>query len=336
MYQGKALPDDQGHNNLTQRMASSIAWANRAQAHPDTLAEILRPSLQHWADQPDASMDIEERLAEVSEQIAKAQVEYIEKRDKEAQATQDQLAEALGDAVPVADARFLICRSGTKNFYPFDFQRKEFCATPQQGYDGLYAFIRTNWTKANGCPVNHKKRSGEQIVDRAPRDYIRENSVQVKVMKKSFIEERSTVKGDERGVKLVLPAGERRFLTAEEAPDVHEWLMALSGDDPEVQRLFTLWIAALYRQEKRSCLLYISGAKNAGKSTFAQGVARMWDASPAKLGQVFERFNGDCENTPIWWADEKMAMPRGVDIAARIRELITLRDHKIERKGHEI
>ncbi len=113
--------------------------------------------------------------------------------------------------------------------------------------------------------------------------------------------------------------------------DVEALLVAYAGDQLDDLKM---WIAAC--RSDRLCApsraLVIVGRKGLGKSLFAHGLARIWNADAVPASVLCARFNGALEYCPIVLADERL--PEDLTGEA-FREIIARRRHSIELKGKE-
>ena len=114
--------------------------------------------------------------------------------------------------------------------------------------------------------------------------------------------------------------------------DVNTWLQLLGGIDYEL--LFD-WMAHIKTLSEPLGALYLKGAAAVGKSLFVAGIAKLWrSGSYTQLTHALQQFNDSLIHSPIVFADE--GLPKIRDITAKMRDLITSRDLKIERKGKPI
>jgi hypothetical protein len=99
--------------------------------------------------------------------------------------------------------------------------------------------------------------------------------------------------------------------------DIDGWLDALFGDDRELGKN---WIAAVTLLHEQSAALALIGAKSAGKTMLAEGLARLWRRSGAvKLDAIMGNFNGSLLSCPLVVADE--SLPRDSSGKVRSQEL---------------
>jgi hypothetical protein len=114
-------------------------------------------------------------------------------------------------------------------------------------------------------------------------------------------------------------------------PQIDRWLRSLGGADAD--KLLD-WIATITDLSRSSSALYLTGAKSAGKSMLAQGLARLWtDGGPALLENVLDKFNDDLTRCPLMWADEQLPQTWGKKSAStKLREVITADTRTLNRK----
>ena len=112
--------------------------------------------------------------------------------------------------------------------------------------------------------------------------------------------------------------------------DINKWLTLLGGDYSD--KLFD-WLATFCDLSAPTCGLYIMGNPGYGKGMLAEGLAKLWDATPVKYKDVVEAFNGGLQQTALVWADETIPVQRnGQTPSAIFRELVGNSAHTLNRK----
>jgi hypothetical protein len=84
-----------------------------------------------------------------------------------------------------------------------------------------------------------------------------------------------------------------------------------------------------------SCAIYLDGPRGAGKSLFANGLARLWNGgNPTVMARVIgDGFNADLARCPLIFADEALPTKwHGKQTSAELREFITRNRHTLARK----
>lgn len=119
----------------------------------------------------------------------------------------------------------------------------------------------------------------------------------------------------------------RRELTPAFDKEVHEYLQAFGGDQPE---RFLDWCALVPNLNQMLCGLYTQGEKNTGKTLFASGIARLWSDSFSTLDNVFAPFNDTLTKNPFCFADERL--PKSDTVIDDIRNLIGKKTRSLNRK----
>lgn len=122
-----------------------------------------------------------------------------------------------------------------------------------------------------------------------------------------------------------------RKLTPEYDDQVDTWLRWFAGDQFEV---ISDWLAVATRLDEPCAALYLDGAPNAGKTMFAEGVARLWTTERAsKLENAMSNFNDGLSKCPLVLADETIPRDyRGRARTAELREFIQARTRPLNRK----
>lgn len=109
--------------------------------------------------------------------------------------------------------------------------------------------------------------------------------------------------------------------------EIDQWLTLLGGDQSEKLKD---WVAVAGRLDKPVCAVYLHGGKDAGKSMFAMGLARLWSSGPTPMRSAFSEFNSLMATNPLILADE--SLPRRMD-SAFLREFVATNEHSLRRKG---
>jgi hypothetical protein len=112
--------------------------------------------------------------------------------------------------------------------------------------------------------------------------------------------------------------------------NIDKWFRILGGD--QADKLLD-WVASFQDLTRQTCAIYFSGPPSTGKSTFANGMARLWikHGSPTELRRILENFNGDLLRCPLIFADEYV--PQGKNVTAEIRQIIGSDSRTLSRKN---
>lgn len=144
---------------------------------------------------------------------------------------------------------------------------------------------------------------------------------------------RSTTFAD--GVLVVSVAAPRSDLEPEYSALVEIGMHRLAGDwYPQLRR----WVAGLTRSELPCRALVLSGAKGTGKSLLLDGLARIWPGGAAQMRHVVgKRFNESILESPFAVADDDSSPAEsGLVLAAYLRQAVSDRVQKVERKFHDM
>lgn len=122
-----------------------------------------------------------------------------------------------------------------------------------------------------------------------------------------------------------------RLIDVEESPNVARWLELLGGTQHEV---LLDWLAAVTRLGEPCSALYLEGAKGAGKTLLANGIAAIWTTDgPTTLEDSFAHFNSMALSCPVVFADEVMPTDfQGKGRTGQLRQFIQARQRTLRRK----
>lgn len=117
-------------------------------------------------------------------------------------------------------------------------------------------------------------------------------------------------------------------------PEVDQYLGFLAGDDKD--KLLD-WLSVVTRQDRSCTALYLRSPPGFGKSTFFNGLARLWTTGTATtLGRALKEFNAKIANCPLVVADEVMPKEFRDDLGTgAIREFIAATQRDVVRKFKE-
>ena len=115
-------------------------------------------------------------------------------------------------------------------------------------------------------------------------------------------------------------------------PFVAKWLAALGGKHHES---LLDWLVRVPQLDKPLCALYLQGEKGIGKNLFAQGVAKLFNASTVDYSVLGDRFQAPLLRSPVIFADESVQLShfRAHQGTSIFRSLIGSGSHQIEQKG---
>ena len=261
---------------------------------PDELAEVLRPSLEVWAGEDGAKLDIDEELAKATDRIRRSQVDYLEKRAQESKKYEG-LRKAFGvgegkQADPVVDAAFLkrhaIIAYG-RSYYVFDFSKGEYLDPVSR--ELIVPKARDAWESEITPPgvsltyTNEKGESKTKTVGRIIEDHCTVASLVVGSMSvdQNWFDPTSGV--------LYCVEAPKRVTDAAYSSSVDEWLKHLVGFE-NLDKILD-WLAGVPQLDKQCCALYLSGPSGAGKSLLSNAIARIWTTTPTKFDTLAGSFN---------------------------------------------
>lgn len=111
---------------------------------------------------------------------------------------------------------------------------------------------------------------------------------------------------------------------------IDTWLQHLSGAQWPLLRKWLYWCTHL---SAPCAALFFTGAKGAGKTLIAYGLARLWGEEPTPLSGLMGGFNGAITRCPLALADETVPKDfQGNVRSEELREIIQARSRPLRRK----
>lgn len=343
VLKGESIAPGGERDIALQRICALIATID-PDTDPETLAEVLRPSLTVWANEPDARHDIDGELSKAVDKIARSQAYGKEKRAK------DQTEAAKMKQLSIALARRLDGEKGAysdeeimqfandQNCTVEEFQKRWIVQKGKAFYiyvDGRYKGPRVKdelecalptdlapapvmWTVTDVDSGKIRKRTAKEMAA-----YY--GSVAGRIVADLRIDKSYYDPETETFYEAVCP---RRSIAPKHHHEVDRWLRLLGGENAD--KLLD-WLATVTDLSMQTCALYFSGTPGAGKGMFAKGVARLWtDGAPTRLANILNGFNHDLTRCPVIFADEKLPDKKG--ISSELRELIGTETMTLARK----
>ena len=123
-------------------------------------------------------------------------------------------------------------------------------------------------------------------------------------------------------IRNIVPAYDEKIQT---------WLELLGGAYKD--KLLD-WVASITQLDRPTCAVYFAGVKGAGKTMFAEGLAKLWTpGGTTKIDQMLDsNFNGSIVRCPVVLADEHIPSKNRAKISADIRALIGTTEFSLKRK----
>lgn len=123
----------------------------------------------------------------------------------------------------------------------------------------------------------------------------------------------------------------RRQIAAVFHPEIDEWLRIAAGPQYEVLKT---WMACVTNLSMPCVALFLTGAKDTGKSLIALGLSRFWTTDgPTTLVEAFSAFNENLARSPLCFADEQLPKDfKGYAKNGELREHIQARTRPYNRK----
>lgn len=325
---GESFADPGNRDTAMQRVASSLVWADEGKTTVDGLAELLRPSLQIWADEPDAILDVEEELDKIKDKLSRASGDFKEQKGEELARLEGLRNALVKDADP--DFKHLALQQDN-TYYVYSFDDEEYwpaCTSKE-----LPLIIRDAWPEGTPVELSYltakgetKKKTTTQLLDEYG-TVVREVVHSMSLGSSSY---------NPATKVLHVPTALRRSLEPEFYPEIDEWLSLLPKHQKHLPMLLD-WIATCMDLTRMSAAIYLSGPKGTGKSLLSTGLARLWSGGgPSKLEHVFHRFNDTILRCPFIVLDESWKGDNNINLCAQLRELVGNMSHQIEQKGKPV
>ncbi len=363
VLKGKSMANPGERDQTLQGVCSTIAWFPEGrEADPAELAEILRPSLQVWADEPgDDKKTIEQEMAKAIDKIKRNQQDYWAKQ-AELRPKLAGIARALGvdldddeatidisksEKARVKDVpnEFFIRRSIIQyrdSYYIYDFRIEQY--TGMKKPSELIPVLRDAWADGpDTLDIEYENAKGKTCIKAAPQiaqEYCTNTDKVIGFMTEgeSWFE---------------IKKGRSTFHEAIAQPQVTEavydeqidlWLKLMVGSGrckptkrfpegrPVIDLLFD-WIAAVPQLGSQNSALYLDGFGGAGKGLLSNGLSRIWhNGGPTEFELVTGSFNNDIARCPLLRIDEGLPDKRG-DITKKLRSMLGTQSFTLNEKN---
>ncbi len=329
LLRGDSLADRGERDHVLQGVCATVAWLPEGRtADPDELAELFRPSLSVWANEPDAAKTIEEELAKASDKILRSQEDWHAQHsltDKQKSALLRAVGKSENDASDTVDWRCVIVQHSS-TYFVYNFKKEEFSRRLIKEEVLLYADRAWEGVKAYSTSyINEAGDEKTKTVSKLLLDY----GVVVSSIEADLTITQSYLDRD-RDVFVQL-AGKRRSLKPQFDPLIDEWLHLVFKDHYEKG---CDWLASLFTLDKPCCALYLQGPSGACKSVFSDGIAKLWEYGKSiKYTRVAQRFNAESAKSPFHWIDEGIKKKERIS-SRDLRTFIAETDFEVEEKGH--
>ena len=320
-------------DEVLQGVCSTIAWMRPfRETDPSLLAKVFLPTFELWANEPDATKNIEDELEKATSKIERSQEDYQDKledereelkgierallRNKEVYAED---AEEENEEVPLSVIRHAAIIQKGPYYYLWDFKKQDYCSACV--WDEMSPTLRESW--ASAPPLNFQyqtyNREGNKVL--LPKQALLD----------SFATRVSRVVADWSIQKSCLDIEENTFYEAvapirdlEPTYDERfdEYLRALVGKAyyEKVQD----WLAGLTMLDHQQCALYLNGPKGIGKSLLASSLGRLWrkNGDPTSIDGVIGGYNSDILGCPLLHLDEGVPPGANKEISVFLRRYL--------------
>lgn len=319
-----------GERDVTlQAICSIIAWLpiSRGALAAD-LAEVLRPSLEVWADEERADKTIDEEIEKAIDKIARSQEDYKAKlEDRREELSGIARGLKLGEMATTEQLeKHAIIQYGSV-YYVYDFARQRY--SPPKIQAELLTYARDAWADSP-LDLNYVNARGElkvKTVETVKAEYA---TAADRVEARLALQESYFDPDDLVFYEACCPL---RVTEAERDPRIEEWMEAAVGEKADK---LADWAAVLPRLDEQCCATYLDGKSGAGKGMFAHGSARLWHTGPPTLFEnlISENtpFNAELAKCPLAWIDEGLGATRR-DVTKAFRAIVGQQSFWLNEKG---
>ncbi len=310
---GESMAEPGNRDITLQGVCSALSWLPEGRnADPAQLAEVLRESLQVWADEPGADKTIEEELAKAADKIERSQEDWRVKQAHKQPAI-DALARKAGligkdgldsqGTKPSQDhiLRYAVIQKG-RTYYAWDFRRQRY-SQALSTKDELRGYTNRAWENSP-IELHYHKKDGSKV------------RVQFQTLLDRHLHVCKAIVADLTSSHSRYEASEETFyeavaplrVTPRRDDEISKWLLLLGGDNSD--KLLD-WLAGSSRLDEQSAILYLEGPPGAGKGLLALGVSGQWTTGgPSEYQQIAGTFNSDISECPVVLIDEAMPMSK--------------------------
>jgi hypothetical protein len=344
VLKGESMANPGERDRTLQGVCSTIAWFPEGRnADPEELAEVLRPSLQVWADEPG---DGESEVKSIEQEMEKA-VDKIRRNQEDYHAKQAErlpqlegIAKALGvsldgDDRPPNDQ--IIRHSMIQyrdSYYVYDYRIEQY--TGMKTSKEILPLLRDAWEEGPGeLAIEYENAKGEikdKTLARIAKEYCTNTD---KVMGDMTLLE-SSYSAEKR--TFYEAVAQRRVTESEYNEEIDTWLRLMVGDGitKDGRQLVDLvldWIAVVPRLDAQNSALYLDGFSGAGKGLLAQGLARLWhEGPPTEFELITGNFNNDISKCPLLHIDEGLE-GQSRDITKKLRAILGRQNFSLNEKN---
>lgn len=352
---GESLADRGGRDAALHRVCSVLAFVSDLTHPVEALAEALRPSLQRWADEPDATKTIDEELAKACAKLTRARADRVAREEAD-QAQLDSLADfaaglranlipyvappdvdVTGAALPPPGPApappagmplkhtIIQVRS---SFWIWDFTEGRYIGPKIK--DEVLTAARDAWATGAApaaVDLSYTDAKGVTKTKLFPQVMKEYGTVAADVLGRFALDASYYDTTTKVFVESIAPL---RVTEPVFNPQIDQWLRLLAGDD-HYEKLCD-WIAAVPQLDEQCCALYFDGVSGAGKGLLAAGLARLWrEGGPTPLENVLGNFNAEMFSCPFILLDEGLPKRAG-NVSAEVRKIIGTLTHSYTQK----
>jgi len=349
VLKGKSMANPGDRDQTLQGVCSTIAWMPEGRdADPAELAEVLRPSLQVWADEPGDGANevksIDQEMEKAIDKIRRNQEDYHAKQ-AEKRPQLEGIARALGVSLDgdnsdddeelsndvILQHSIIQYRDA---FYVYDYRIEKY--TGMKTTREMIPLLRDAWEEGpDDLTIEYTNTKGETKDKTFPR------------ITKEYCTNTDNVMGDmtlhesgysQKARTFYEAVAIRRVTEAVYNKDIDTWLHLLVGDKKtkdgrELVDLVLDWIAVVPRLDRQNSALYLDGYGGSGKGLLATSLARLWhEGPPTEFEMVSGNFNNDIAKCPLLWIDEGLES-KNKDITKKLRTIIGRQNFSLNEKN---
>lgn len=301
-------------------------------ARPEDMAEVFRGSFQAWQDEPQAPgesrLTVAEEIAKVTKKIRSSQEKRNADDEAEAEHYSGIKRGLLSKRPPtLAELQQMLILVKSPSYYVYNFKKRDYGFPVAK--DELQVHCAAAWRGAPASvSISYENDKGKTVYKMSPQ-LVREYGTVVKGLLGDLSIQQSFYDRDENIFHPALCP--RRKLESKFHEEIDEWLRIFAG---EFYVKLKDWLAAFSRVESPTCVLYLEGDTNTGKSLIARGLARVYvKGDPADFDTcVGTTFNDQLRHCPYALLEEGVSDNR--NMSSKIRSLSTSNGFVLNAKYH--
>jgi hypothetical protein len=314
VLKGESFADPGERDAAMQQACSVLVYAAKGKGEPEALAEILKPSLKVWADEPESSKTLDEEVGKAIDKITRAQRDWDENEaadERRRQKTLDALGRKFfGDKSDKKLVEQHLIIQFRRSYFVFDFSIEHYIGPHIR--EELLTVVRDAFAGTN-FPVTYVNASGD-IKQMQPPTLMEKYGTVAGRMQGSLALQHSYYAPKDKTFHFATTP--MRSLEPRFDPDIDDWLGMFGGGDSSI---VLDWVAGVSQLTRQCAALALIGPPGTGKSTLGLGLARLWhEAGPTRWElSVGANFNESMTQCPLIELSEGIDTPKGTSSAFR-------------------